>query len=164
MRIRAQFYGVSCSARVVRHRYGRRMGSGSFAGDGGGAHAVARNLKRDFAERLFNWIFTGSNRGAISSAGMGMAADVLDRRIAGLARAVHQDQSSRVGGVEAASGGLDRRSSAASGRTMAAIPVPGAADDVHDVSFAWNAGSVSGLFAGSAQSLRSRPSEHRDDL
>src|SRR5690349_9183463 len=131
------------------------MGSGRFAGDGSSSDKVARNFKRNFAKWIFDRLFAGGDCGAIFASGVGMAADVLDRRPACAPRALHSNQSARIRSMEAAPRSLDW-SSIASGRgTVAAVPISSVADDVYDVSFARNTGLVSRLFAGSAQSFRS---------
>ena len=140
-------HGFSDHARAVRHRHGRRVGRGRFAGDGIGAAAMARHSFRNFAERLFDGLFAGGDRGAICAARVGMAADVLAGRLAGAAGALYQRARAGIGSVEAASRAIDGRGSQDRRHAVEELSLSRAADDVHDVSLARHAGFVSGFSA-----------------
>src|ERR1700721_3772419 len=79
------------------------MGRWRFPYDGSRAGALARNFERDFTERLFHRLSARCACGTFSSAGLGMAPDVLDWRIARAARALHPHEGSGVGSLEAKS-------------------------------------------------------------
>src|SRR5260221_10042300 len=108
----------------------------SFAGDGSGANAAARNPERHFAERLFDRLFTGGDRGAIFAAGVGLAADVLDLCVTCVISALHSDQGAGVRSVETASCRDHRRSPAGGGWAVATLCISCSADDVHYFSVA----------------------------
>ena len=164
LRVCAQFYGVPGFAGAVRDWHGRRVGGRCFAGDGISSDQVARNFEWNFAEWLFDRLFTGGDCRTIFVAALGMAADVLDRRVARASGAVYKKQSSGVRSVEATPRGFYRGSVASGCRVVAKISVSGPADDVHDIPVARNAGFVSGLPGRSAQNIRNRSREYRDDL
>jgi len=72
------------------------MGCGCFAGDGGGAAEMARDFERDFAKRVFDWVFAGGGGGAVLAASLGLAGNVLGWGGAGAAGFVYKDQGSGV--------------------------------------------------------------------
>src|SRR5262249_8762395 len=123
---------------------------------------MARNLERNFAERIFDRVLAGGNCSAIFAASLGMAGDVLGWSAAGAAGAVYKDEGSGVGGVEAGPSREHRRGSADRRARVGAVRLSGRADDVHDVFIARDAGSLSGLFAGSAQGVGGGACEYRD--
>src|SRR5277367_6195337 len=133
LRVCAEFYGVFNFARAVWHWHGRRVGRGRVTGDGSGAAEMARCTERNFAERILHRIPAGGDGGAISTAALGLARDVLGGCAAGAAGAVYPRQGAGVAGVEGAQGGEHWRCAARGGQELAALRVPGGADDVHDV-------------------------------
>src|SRR6266849_1895405 len=60
------------------------------------ACGFAPNFEWNFAEWLFDRLFTGGGYRAIFVAALGMAADVLDRRVACASGVVYKNQSSGV--------------------------------------------------------------------
>ena len=74
VRICAQLHGVCNSSRAVRNWDGRRMGRRCFAGDGGGAGALAWNSQRNSAKRLFHRFSSGFARCPIPACRLGDGA------------------------------------------------------------------------------------------
>src|SRR4051794_15399510 len=104
---------------------------------------MARGALRNPAEWLFDWLPAGGGCVAHRAAAPRLALDVLDRRVAGAARALHPHESAGVGGVEGASRRQLRRNVLGHRRSGARVPLPRAADDLHDVSLTRDAGFVS---------------------
>ena len=128
------------------------------------AQAAPQHFERHFAEWLFDRILARRDCGTIFAPDVGMAANVLDRRVACAASALHPDESTGVGSLEATSCCFYWRSIACRCGAMAAVPLFGSVDDIHDVLVARDTGFVSGLLAGGAQSFSGKPREHCDDL
>src|SRR5208283_3857348 len=101
---------------------------------------------------------------AVHSAGVGLAADVLDRRVAGAARALYNVQGAGVRGVGTAPRRLHGRGAAHGRFAMEAFRVSGGVNDLHDVFVAWYTGPLSGFPEGSAPAAPRAGCQYRDDL
>src|SRR5208337_3388875 len=164
LRLCPELHRISDPSRTVWNRHGRGMGSRRVTGDGSRSAAVARHSQRRPAKRLFDWQLAGCRGGALCSAGLGLAAHVLARRIARASRALYKDQGAGVRGVATAPRRLDGRGAAHGGFAMETLRVSCGADDLHDVFVPWHAGPLSGFSEGSAPAAPRAGCEYRDDL
>src|ERR1700722_18926912 len=140
------------------------MGRWRVTYDGSCASTLARYPQWNLAERLFDRVSARRDGGPVPSAGMGMAANVLDWCIACPARALHPHKGPRVGSLETESRRQHGPSHADRGPRVEKAPLPGRAYDFHDVHVARHTGFVSGLSEGSPSPLRGRRREYCDFL
>src|SRR5207253_5469206 len=106
------------------------------------AEEMAGRALRNPAERLLDRLPPGGDRIAHRAADSRLAVDVLARRAAGGTRPLHPDESAGVGGLARASARGLRLDRARRVEALQALRVPRAADDVHDVPLARDAGPL----------------------